>query len=163
KGGFNDYREQTTVSEGESRSMVIELQPQAKKGSILVTADVPGADVYVDGVRKDAAPALVSDLIEGSHTVEVRKDPLPPFKTLVTATGNQQVKVEARIGAGAVGSLRVGSQTPGAVVFVDGEQKGKANEEIPNLKPGQHIVEVRAQGFASQVVEQTIAPGEQKL
>jgi hypothetical protein len=163
KTGFNDYREQTTVSEGESRSMVIELQPQAKKGSILVTADVAGADVYVDGVRKDAAPALVSDLIEGSHTVEVRKDPLPPFKTVVNVIGNQQVKVEARIGAGAVGSLRVVSSTPGAVVFVDGEQKGKANEEIPNLKPGQHIIEVRAQGFASQVVEQTISPGEQKL
>jgi len=163
KPGFNDYREQTTVSEGETRSMVIELQPQAKKGAILVTADVAGADVYVDGVRKDSAPALVSDLLEGSHTVEVRKDPLPPFRTVVNVIGNQQVKVEARIGAAAVGSLRVVSSTPGAIVFVDGEQKGRANEEIPNLKVGQHIVEVRAQGYASQVVEQTIAAGEQRV
>src|SRR5262249_48346728 len=70
---------------------------------------------------------------------------------------------EARIGAGAVGSLRVVSSTPGATVFVDGEQKGPANQEIPNLQPGQHIIEVRAQGHASQVVEQTIAAGEQKI
>jgi hypothetical protein len=163
KTGFNDYREQTTVSEGETRSMVIEMMPQAKKGSILVTADVAGADVYVDGVRKDAAPALVGDLIEGSHTVEVRKDPLPPFKAVVNVIGNQQAKVEARIGAGAVGSLRVVSSTPGATVFVDGESKGPVNQEIPNLHPGQHIIEVRAQGYASQVVEQTIAPGEQRI
>jgi hypothetical protein len=163
KAGFSDYREQTTVNEGEVRSMVIELQQQAKKGQVLVTADVAGADVYVDGVRKDAAPALIGDLIEGAHTIEVRKDPLPPFKTVVNVIGNQQVKVEARIGAAAVGSLRVVSTTPGAEVMVDGEPKGPANAEIPNLHVGQHIVEVRAPGFATQVVEQAVVAGEQRI
>jgi hypothetical protein len=163
KPGFNDYREQTTVAEGETRSMVIELVPQAKKGSILVTADVAGADVYVDGVRKDAAPALIADLLEGAHTVEVRKDPLPPFKQVVNVVGNQQVKVEARIGASAAGSLRVISTTPGAQVIVDGQPVGAVNQEIPNLKPGQHIIEVRAPGFQPRTMEHTIVAGEQRV
>src|SRR5581483_5484946 len=97
KPGFKDYRDQATLAEGDQRSMVIDLTAEQKKGSILVTADVAGADVYIDGVRKDVAPALTPDLIEGDHTVEVRKDPMPAFRQVVRVIGNQQVKVEARI------------------------------------------------------------------
>jgi hypothetical protein len=165
KPGFKDYRDQATLAEGDQRSMVIELQPEQKKGSILVTADVNGADVYVDGVRKDVAPALIPDLIEGDHTVEVRKDPLPAFRQVVRVIGNQQVKVEARIQAQVpqTGSLRVVTSAPAAEVVVDGENKGPANAEITGLKVGQHIVEVRAKGFAPQVMEVTVAAGEQRI
>jgi len=165
KANFKDYRDSVDVAEGDNRTMVIELQPEAKKGSVLVTSDVAGADVYVDGVRKDAAPALIGDLIEGTHTIEVRKDPLPPFKTVVQVVGNQQSKVDARIQAAVpqTGSLRVVSSTPGAEVLVDGEAKGPVNAEIGNLRPGQHIVEVRAKGFTPQVVEQAVVAGEQRI
>jgi hypothetical protein len=165
KPGFNDYRDSADLNEGEQRTMVVELIPQVKKGALLVTADVAGADVWVDGTRRDAAPALIGDLPEGPHTVEVRKDPLPPWKQVVQVIGGQQVKVSAGLQAAVpqTGSIRVVSSTPGAEVVVDGEPKGPTNTEIPNLKPGQHIVEVRAKGFASQVVEQQVVPGEQRI
>src|SRR5262249_39693945 len=120
---------------------------------------------YVDGTRRDAAPALIGDLTEGQHTVEVRKDPLPPWKQLVTVVGGQQVKVAAGLQAAvaAGGAVRGGSAAPGAEGIGDGEPKGPANTEIGNLKPGQHIVEVRAKGFQSQVVEQQVVPGEQRI
>jgi hypothetical protein len=163
KAGFNDYRDSADVREGEQRTMVVELMSQVKKGSILVTADVSGADVYVDGQKRDAAPTLIGDLPEGQHTVEVRKDPIAPWKQVVTVVGNQQLKVEAQLAAQQVGSIRVVSSTPGAEVVVDGEPKGAVNTEIAGIKPGQHIVEVRAKGFASQVVEQQVAAGEQRI
>jgi hypothetical protein len=169
KTGFLPYRNQVTTNEGETRSEVVDLQAEAKKGSILVTADVAGADVYVDGQRRDSAPALIDGLIEGPHTVEVRKDPLPPWKQVVNVIGNQQVKIDAKIGANAPppppqgGSLRIVSSAPSADVYIDGEMRGQANQEIKGLPPGQHIIEVRAKGFASQVVEVTIAAGEQRI
>ncbi len=165
KPGFKDYRDNATVQEGETRSMVIDLQGEQKKGAILVTADVAGADVYVDGTKRDAAPCLIGDLVEGAHTIEVRKDPMPPFKQVVQVIGNQQVKVEARIAANMPqqGSIRVVSSTPGAEVLVDGEPKGPANSEIGGLRPGQHIVEVRAKGFTPQVVESVVTAGEQRI
>ncbi len=165
KAGFKDYRESANVAEGETRTMVIELSAEAKKGSILVTADVAGADVYVDGTRRDVAPALIGDLIEGEHTIEVRKDPLPPFKQVVRVEGNRQTKVEARIQAQVpqVGALRVISTTPGAEVVVDGEPAGPANAEIPNVRTGKHFVEVRAKGFQPQSAAQDVAPGETRL
>jgi hypothetical protein len=165
KAGFQGYRETANVVEGETRTMVIELTAEAKKGSILVTADVAGADIYVDGSRRDATPALIGDLLEGEHTIEVRKDPLPPFKTVVRVEGNKQTKVDARIQAQVpqVGSFRVVSSTPGAEVLIDGEAKGPANAEIANLKPGKHFVEVRAKGFQPQSAAQEVASGETRL
>jgi hypothetical protein len=163
KAGWKDWRDSADVAEGDQRTMVVDMQAEVKKGSILVTADVAGADVYVDGVRRDAAPALIGDLPEGPHVVEVRKEGAPPWKQSVNVVGNQQTKVVAALAAAMVGSLRVVSSTPGAEVIVDGEPKGPANAEIQNLRPGQHIVEVRAKGYQSQSVEAQVASGEQRV
>jgi PEGA domain len=165
KQGFKDYNDQADVAEGEQRTMVIELTPEARKGMLLVTADVAGADVFIDGQRRDAAPTLINDLTEGPHTVEVRKGDLPPFKQVVNIVGGQQTKVEALIQAQLpqVGSIRVVSSTPGAEVYIDGEMKGVVNTEIPGIRPGQHIVEVRAKGFAPQSMDVTVAANEQRI
>jgi PEGA domain len=163
KPGFKDWRDSADVNEGDQRTMVVDMQAEIKKGSILVTTDVAGADVFVDGVRKDAAPALISDLPEGPHVVEVRKDGAPPWKQSVNVVAGQQTKVNAAMAAAMVGSLRVVSSTSGAEVIVDGEPKGPANAEITGLRPGQHIVEVRAKGFQSQAVEVQVAAGEQRI
>lgn len=165
KAGFKDYRDNVDVSEAETRTLVIDLLPEAKKGTLLVTSDVPGAEVYVDGQRVDTAPTLVQGLLEGSHTVEVRKEGILPWRQVVNVVGNQQNKVEARLSENMpkVGSLRVVSSTPAGEVLVDGEPKGPANVEIPNLKSGQHILELRAPGYVPQVSEIQVVPGEQRI
>ncbi|HZS42050.1 MAG TPA: PEGA domain-containing protein, partial [Polyangia bacterium] len=163
--GYKDYRDSADVAEGEQRTMVIELQPEARKGMLLVVADVAGADVYVDGQKRDAAPTLITDLTEGPHTVEVRKEGMPPFKSVVNVVGGQQTKVEALIAAQMpqTGSIRVVSSTPGGEVYVDGEMKGTVNTEITGVRPGQHIVEVRARNFAPQSMEVNVVANEQRI
>ncbi len=162
--GFKDYRDSADLSEGDQRVMVIELVPDIKKGMLLVTSDVAGADVFVDGQRRDAAPTLITDLPEGPHTVEVRKDQAV-WRQVVNVVAGQQVKAEAQLAAQfpQVGSIRVVSSTPGAEVFVDGESKGPANSELGGIRPGQHIVEVRAQGFQPMSIEVTVAANEQRI
>jgi len=39
---------------------------------MLVSSNIVGAEVYVDGRRVDDAPALVEQLAPGKHVVEVR-------------------------------------------------------------------------------------------
>ncbi|MSP63700.1 MAG: PEGA domain-containing protein [Myxococcales bacterium] len=163
--GFNDYRDSVQVGEGERRTMVIALVAQVKPGALLVTADVAGADVFVDGSRRDSAPALIGDLPEGDHTVEVKKDGLTPWKQVVRVVAGQQTKVLAQIAPvapppPAAGSLRVLSSTPMADVLVDGEPRGPANAELRDLRPGVHVVEVRAAGFVSKRVEAEVRAGE---
>jgi hypothetical protein len=163
KAGFRDYRDSVDLAEGDQRTLSIDMQAEAKKGSLLVTADVAGADVYVDGQRRDAAPALIGDLIEGAHTVEVRKDPAPPWKQAVNVVAGQQVKVEAKLQAQMAGSLRVVSSAQGAEVYIDGELKGTVNTEITGVRPGQHIVEVRQKGSAPASLETSVNAAEQRV
>ncbi len=165
RSGFNDYRDTVTVAEGERRTVVVTMAPQVKPGSILVTSDVVGADVYIDGQRRDAAPALIGDLPEGDHTVEVRKEGSPPWKQLVRVVAGQQTKVVAQLlpAAPAAGSLKVLSATPMADVLVDGDEKGPANAEIRDVRPGTHIVEVRARGFESKRQPVEVKAGEMQV
>jgi hypothetical protein len=163
KPEFKPFHDSVDVQEGETRTLVVGLEAELKKGVLLVTADVQGAEVYVDGTRRDAAPTMIPDLPEGEHTIEVRKDPLPPFRQVVRVLANQQVKVEARFADKMVGSVRVVSGTPGGEVFIDGEDKGPVNVEIPNVRPGTHIVELRAKGFQPQAIELPVTAGEQRV
>jgi hypothetical protein len=164
KQGFVDWADTADVREGDQRQMAIDLQQAQKKGALLVTSDQPGADVYLDGVRKDSTPALLSDIPEGQHSLEVKKGEMT-WKQIVTVVGNQQQKVMAQLAPAGppVGTLRVVASVPGAEVWVDGEMKGTVNSSISNIPAGDHIVEVRARGYAPQTVNVTVAVGAQAV
>jgi hypothetical protein len=165
KQGFADFRDNVDTTEGETRTMIVALVPAVRPGAIVVSADVQGATVMVDGVTKDTAPTLLTDLPEGPHTVEVRKEGLQPFRQIVTVVAGQQVKVVAQLqpAAPSAGSVKVISATPNADVFLDGDPKGPAGVEIKPVQPGSHIVEVRAQGFQSKRQEVQVAAGEMRV
>ena len=164
KAGFVDFADVADVAEGDQRQMVIDLQQAVKKGALLVTSDQAGADVFLDGVRKDATPALLSDIPEGQHSLEVKKGD-QSWKQIVTVVGNQQLKVQAQLApAGpATGNLRIVCSVPGAEVFIDGEMKGTVNSTIQGVPVGEHIVEVRSRGFAPQSVNVTVNNGAQSV
>ncbi|HEX9103782.1 MAG TPA: PEGA domain-containing protein, partial [Polyangia bacterium] len=164
KAGYVDWGDTADVAEGDQRQMVIDLQQSVKKGALLVTSDQSGADVFLDGVRKDATPALISDIPEGQHSLEVKKGDLS-WKQIVTVVGNQQQKVMAQLApAGpATGNLRIVCSVPGAEVFIDGEMKGTVNSTIQGVPVGEHIVEVRARGYAGQPVNVTVNNGAQSV
>src|SRR5207237_7613025 len=113
------------------RQIAIDLQQAVKKGALLVTSDQAGADVFLDGQRRDSTPALLSDIPEGQHSLEVKKGDLS-WKQIVTVVGGQQQKVQAQLApAGpAVGTLRVVCPTAGAEVYIHGAVKGPANRSI---------------------------------
>ena len=164
KPGYVDWADTADVAEGDQRQMVIDLQQAVKKGALLVTSDQPGADVYLDGVRKDATPALLADIPEGPHELEVKKGDLS-WKQIVNVVGNQQQKVVAQLAPAGPpsGSLRVVSGIPGAEVWVDGEMKGTVNSTISGVPVGEHVVEVRSQGYAPQSVNVTVTAGQQAV
>ena len=122
KAGYNDFADTADVAEGDQRQMVIDLQQAVKKGALLVTSDQPGADVFLDGVRKDSTPALISDIPEGQHSLEVKKDQLD-WKQIVTVVGGQQQKIVAQLAptGPATGNVRIVCSVPGAEVWIDGE------------------------------------------
>jgi hypothetical protein len=156
KAGMKPFSDWFDLAAGERRTRDVALEKaEAPAGTLLVTSDA-GGDVYVDGQRRDAAPAIITGVPAGDHVIEVRKEGLAPWRQTVTVPPGQQAKVAAVFGAAAQGnaSLRIISNEPDVQVFVDGEDKGKAPITINSVKAGEHIVNARKIRFKS--VEQTV-------
>jgi hypothetical protein len=163
KEGFNTYSEWVDVNEAERRTiMVILVRNAPQLGTLVITADLAPAEVWIDGQKRDDAPCIVQ-LPAGPHTVEVRSGTLQPFKQAVIVTAGQQTKITATLSAQipVKGSIRV--HTPGlkgAEIYVDGELKGTSPGEIGELKPGTHVIEIRAAGRKPFEREVTVKAGE---
>jgi hypothetical protein len=160
KQAFKDWSQWFDLAEGEHHTHDVALvRAEAPGGTLLVTSDT-GGDVYVDGVRKDVAPAMIQ-LSAGDHVVEVRKDGAPPWRQNVTVPSGSQVKVAATFGAAAGdASMTVIASEPDAQIFVDGEAKGMSPAALSSMRAGDHVVEARKPKFKS--VQQTVhlVPGQ---
>ena len=163
KAGRKPFSDWVELQEGEFRTRDVSLESaEAPTGTLLVNSDA-GGDVFVDGQRKDAAPAIISGLPAGDHIVEVKKDGFPPWRQTVTVPAGQQVKVAASFGAATNSSLRIISNEPDVEIFVDGESKGKAPVTLQSIKPGEHIVGGRKTRFKPMEQTVRVAAGENAI
>ncbi len=160
KDGFEQYETWITAAENNTATMLPQMKEQAKPkfGVIVVEADVPDAEVYIDGNKHpDNTPALISNVIEGLHVIEVRKPPSLPWKQTVQVKANETTKVHADLQAtmhGGVGVVRVLSDAQGARAYLDGTDMGPVPVDIKDVKAGDHIVQVKAPGM--QTGEKTV-------
>ncbi len=167
--GYNPYQTMLELAEGETRTLVITLVKIEKpKGKLLVTSDLPNAQVFIDKKFRGATP-LLTELEPGSYLVEVRPPAgvqAQPWQSVVEIKPNDTSKVIAAIkpqeAPSQVGMVRVISNAPESKVFVDGESKGQAPITV-KLVPGQHLIEVRAKGFRDEKRTVTIEAGKQTL
>src|SRR6476659_8754329 len=163
KAGRKPFSDWVELQEGELRTRDVSMESaEAPTGTLLVNSD-NGGDVFVDGQRKDAAPAIISGLTAGDHVVEVKKDGFPSWRQTVTVPAGQQVKVAATFGAATNSSLRVISNETDVEIFVDGESKGKAPVTLQSIKPGEHIVGGRKTRFKPMEQTVRVAAGENAI
>lgn len=141
--------------------------PKPKYGTIVVEADVQDAEVYVDGNKHpDNTPAVINNVIEGVHVIEVRKPPAPPWRSTITVEANKQSKLRAEIAPllhGGVGVVRVLSDATGARAFLDGIDMGPVPVDIKDVKAGEHIIEVKAAGFQTGEKRVTVRAGQSEI
>ncbi len=115
------------------------------QGGLLVTADVPGAEVLIGGVSRGKAPFLWADAPPGRVAIEVRALDRPPFRATGEIAAGRRTTVAAVL-SGARGGLKVSTATPGAEVWLDGRRLGPAPAGSDDLAPGEHLLEVLAAG-----------------
>jgi hypothetical protein len=153
KADFDTFTQWVTTKEGEKVTVnpVLREIKKVKKGSVLVEADVPGAEVYIDGNKHtDVTPTMIPGLDEGPHIIEVRKEPAVPWKQTITVVADKTVKVSAELKAtigGQGGVIRVLSNVDKADVYLDGTKVGVTPLDIKDVKIGEHVVEVKAVGY----------------
>ena len=116
-----------------------------KMGALVVQSNPVGVAVFVDGVDRGRTPARVA-LPPGSHILELRGRGVPRVIPINVTPGAELSQYLEFAEAPVTGQLAVQSQPAGAKVLVDGVQRGTAPLTIPDLAPGDHVVELQADG-----------------
>ncbi len=166
KDGFETFSTWVDAKENEKVSLTPFLKEiaKAKVGTLVVDADVPDAEVLLDGNKvAGTTPVFITDVIEGLHVVEVRKEPAVPWKQTVQIIAGTQAKVRAELKAtigGQGGVIRVLSNVAGAKVFLDGTDMGAVPIDIKDVKTGEHVLEVKAPGYQPREERVTINAGQ---
>jgi serine/threonine-protein kinase len=107
-------------------------------GQLLVTANVPGASISVDGNREAEwiTPHTIPNLSAGTHDVVVSKEGYDNYQADVTIEGGKTNSLNARLSAPS-GQVRIVTVPPGLDVTIDGKLMGPSPVQA-NLSAGDH-------------------------
>jgi hypothetical protein len=161
KDTYDTWKEWVDVAAAEKRSLVVSLVRGASGvGTLLISSNIMGAEVFVDGKRVDTAPALLEKLAPGKRTVEVRAKGYMVSQQEVNVEAGKTVKItvqlqpDAQTIAASGGTVLVLASHKDVEVFVDGKSVGMAPAKVEGLVEGSHLIEGRKAGMS---------PGEQTV
>ena len=111
-----------------------------RDGTLAVSTNPPGAQVFVDGVERGVTPATLA-LKPGPHSLELRGDAATRFVPITVTAGAQMSQyIELPKTAPTLGQLRVRTEPAGARVSIDGLPRGTSPVTVLELPPGEHAV-----------------------
>ena len=156
-GGYISKSGSFVVSSGDMTPINVSLL--SAMASVSITCPTPAVSLYVDKKAVGNSPWSGS-LKEGMHLVEVRKSGYrSQQKTIQLA---QQQKLDVTFGelVAIQGNLSVNYKPFGADVYVDGKKLGQSPRVFNGLLVGNHQVEVRKDGYATDRKTVAISEGQ---
>lgn len=166
--GYDTFNQWVQVDGGQVLTLPVQLQRSAPEtGSLLVAADVSGAAIYIDGEPRGSTPTVIEGLTAGEHSIEIRPndEALEAHRQTIRIIAGERATINAtmRPAQGRTGSLRVLVNVQEAEVFLDGELIGNPPASAPEVAPGDHIVETRAEGYQPTQQPVSIEAGQQRV
>ena len=156
-GGYISKSGSFTVSSGDMTPISVSLL--SAMASVSITCPTPAVSLYVDKKAVGNSPWSGS-LKEGMHLLEARKSGYrSQQKTIQLA---QQQKLDVTFGelVAIQGNLSVNYKPFGADVYVDGKKLGQSPRVFNGLLVGNHQVEVRKDGYATDRKTVSISEGQ---
>ena len=156
-GGYISKSGSFTVSSGDMTPISVSLL--SAMASVSITCPTPAVSLYVDKKAVGNSPWSGS-LKEGMHLLEARKSGYrSQQKTIQLA---QQQKLDVTFGelVAIQGNLSVNYKPFGADVYVDGKKLGQSPRVFNGLLVGNHQVEVRKDGYATDRKSVAISEGQ---
>ena len=156
-GGYISKSGSFVVSSGDMTPISVSLL--SAMASVSITCPTPAVSLYVDKKAVGNSPWSGS-LKEGMHLLEARKSGYrSQQKTIQLA---QQQKLDVTFGelVAIQGNLSVNYKPFGADVYVDGKKLGQSPRVFNGLLVGNHQVEVRKDGYATDRKTVAISEGQ---
>ena len=165
--GYNDFEQWVEVQGGQVVRVTAMLERAAPTtGSILVTADIQGAPIFIDGRQVGVTTTVVDDVPAGMHTLEIRPEgeDVQPFTQQVLVQAGQRATVTATLRrpqtAPTTGSIAVITDVPTAEVRINGQPLPSGTFSRDGLAPGNYVVQVMAEGYQPFRVQVTVTAGQ---
>jgi PKD repeat protein len=157
--GYQDAEQTVSVIADETVNadfVLVAVPPET--GSIHVTSDPTGAEIWIDGVDTGhTTEATIDDVAVGDHTVKVTLAGYEDAEQTVSVIADETVNADFVLVAvpPETGSIHVTSDPTGAEIWLDGVDTGLMTEAtISDLAVGDHTVKVTLAGY--QDAEQTV-------
>jgi hypothetical protein len=108
-------------------------------GTLYVKTTPPGARVLLDGKEVGLSPATIDEVVAGDHVVRAEKDDLRANAT-VRVEPDRLARLELQLEGAPPVALKVLSEPPEALVFLDGEKVGATPLILAEVAAGAHTV-----------------------
>lgn len=148
-----EMRDNVEIKRGESATKEIEFA----FGSVAVTSDPDGAEIFADGVSRGKAPLRI-ELPTGAHHLSAKYEDWPEDKRDVNVEHGRDGAVNFEF---ANGSVKITSAPGGATVLRDGKVIGQTPLLIEEVKPGDVSYELRLDGYKPAILKGTVIAKEQ--
>ena len=151
-------------------SLTVFVKSDPNAGSLLVIAGEDGADVIVNNKpyrrKTEHGQVRIPSLKVGDYAVQAKKQGYvdPPAQTVHVKKG-EEARVEFHLQvAPQVAALQLRAGQPGTQLLLDRDYVATAgpegNASVPGIKPGDHIIELKHDGFQSKRFVRTFMAGE---
>ena len=156
-GGYISKSGSFSVSSGDMVPISVSLV--SALATVSVTCPTPAVSLYVDKKSVGNAPWSGS-LKEGMHLIEVKKNGYRSQQKTIQLSQQQKLDVAFGELVEILGNLSVNYKPFGADVYVDGKKLGQTPRVFNGLLIGNHQVEVRKDGYATDKKSVTISEGQ---
>ena len=156
-GGYISKSGSFSVSSGEMAPINVSLV--SALATVSVTCPTPAVSLYVDKKSVGNAPWSGS-LREGMHLVEAKKNGYRSQRKTIQLSQQQKLDVAFGELIAIQGNLSVNYKPFGADVYVDGKKLGQSPRVFNGLLVGNHQVEVRKDGYATNKKSVMISEGQ---
>jgi len=83
--GYADHVVEKTLLRGNPGVIIANLRRLEDRGTVYITSDPEGGDLYIDGILKGTTPLLVDALTPGPHALLIRKTNYEDYTDTVIA------------------------------------------------------------------------------
>ena len=158
---YRDLQVALTLQPGSNTPKPFELVPAF--GSLSITSEPSGADVYISGELVGQTPYSSSRLASAKYLVDIRKPLYFPLSNQTIAVEDGQRTERSFKLQPNFGDLSIASEPPAATITLEANGREVFNGTTPialQLEPATYILSARKAGYAERRFEVTIARGD---
>ena len=167
KSGYDTWKQTVSVVAGQTAHIHASLAASQQYGSLYVSSNPQGANIYLNDKYQGQTPRTIGSLIPASYTLELTKSGYYDWtKTAVRIYANQETTVSKsleKIPVPTTGTLSVTSNPSYATVSVDGVSYGVTDPAYPliinGISAGRHTVRAALEGYNDETTSVSVIAG----